>query len=499
MSVRGIEVSDAQGTVDWQAVAAGGMAYAVTQATEGAEGIARTFGKNWDAIKAVGLVRGASHVFRSTVDAQSQADRFLETVGLEPGDLPPVLQILPDENPAIETLLAWLNRIERATQRSPILQTHREFWTRIDNPEALTCFPLWIVDRSILSIPRLPRGISDWWFWEYGNRDRIAGILTEVRASWFNSCQEGATGDLVRTAQQRLQDRGFAPGNLDGSFDLLTEAAVRQFQRSIDLPEDGILGPRTWAHLMAAPTAVAAVQPLSTLTSNSIQLVSVGQYYQAVPQQTQALDWLQNQLKPETIGEFARRWRQQPTVTASIRLVDAAVYYQGSAHQIQAFNWLQQQIPPAILEEFAGKWRAAPPPTINLIDVARYYQGLPAQAQALDWLQARVSGAALVEFARQWRNQPTRTSSPIRLVDAAAYYKGEPYQNQAWIWLQRQVSEAALGEFARQWRAAPPLPMRLENVAQYYQGLPYQEAALRWLQEQIPSSIFQEFARRWRG
>jgi lysozyme len=500
MSVRGIEVSDAQGMVDWQAFAAGAIAFAVTMATEGDTEVASTFARNWKTLKAKGMVRGACHVFRQGVDGQSQAKRFLETVRLEPGDLPPILKVLPGEGIEVRPIQIWLNRVEQATQRSPILQTSIEFWSSIDTGEQWTRFPLWIVDRSLASMPKLPEGFQDWWFWQYSDRVWIEGIKTEVPGSWFNSCQEGSMGDRIRTLQQRLKQRGCDPGANDGSFCGTTQTAVRKFQRSISLIEDGVVGPRTWAHLMAAPPSVSAIQPLTTPISTSIQLTSVGQYYQAVPQQTQALDWLQSQLNPETIAQFARIWRNQPLASnPSIRLVDAAVYYQGSTQQVQAFDWLQGQIAPDTLAEFSQKWRSAPPPTINLIEAARYYQGLPAQAQAFDELQAQVSSAVLAEFARQWRNQPTLTSTSIRLVDAATYYKGEPYQNQALTWLQRQVSVANLGEFAKQWRSAPPLPMRLENVAQYYQGLPYQEAALRWLQDQIPNQTFEEFARKWRG
>jgi peptidoglycan hydrolase-like protein with peptidoglycan-binding domain len=36
-----------------------------------------------------------------------------------------------------------------------------------------------------------------------------------------------------------------------GTFDAATETAVRQFQRNHGLVPDGIIGPRTWATLLA--------------------------------------------------------------------------------------------------------------------------------------------------------------------------------------------------------------------------------------------------------
>jgi N-acetyl-anhydromuramyl-L-alanine amidase AmpD len=53
------------------------------------------------------------------------------------------------------------------------------------------------------------------------------------------------TGDQVKLVQSKL---GIAAS---GNFDGATEAAVRQFQREHELVPDGIVGPRTWATLLA--------------------------------------------------------------------------------------------------------------------------------------------------------------------------------------------------------------------------------------------------------
>ncbi len=55
-----------------------------------------------------------------------------------------------------------------------------------------------------------------------------------------------AVDDLVELIQSRVG----VP--VTGSFDAATEAAVRQFQRDNGLVPDGIVGPRTWATLVAA-------------------------------------------------------------------------------------------------------------------------------------------------------------------------------------------------------------------------------------------------------
>lgn len=53
-------------------------------------------------------------------------------------------------------------------------------------------------------------------------------------------------GRDVRDMQRALTVLGFAAGPIDGIFDATTETAVREFQRNIGVPPDGIAGPWTF-------------------------------------------------------------------------------------------------------------------------------------------------------------------------------------------------------------------------------------------------------------
>jgi putative chitinase len=57
--------------------------------------------------------------------------------------------------------------------------------------------------------------------------------------------KEGSSGQEVIKLQQRLKERGFNPGVIDGDFAPATKAAVIAFQKSEGLLADGIAGPRT--------------------------------------------------------------------------------------------------------------------------------------------------------------------------------------------------------------------------------------------------------------
>lgn len=66
----------------------------------------------------------------------------------------------------------------------------------------------------------------------------------------MRTLRRGDTGNDVRTLQTALTRAGYDPGAINGVFGAQTERAVRQFQRVLGLPQDGIVGPRTWAFLM---------------------------------------------------------------------------------------------------------------------------------------------------------------------------------------------------------------------------------------------------------
>ena len=58
--------------------------------------------------------------------------------------------------------------------------------------------------------------------------------------------KRGSKGDLVITIQKILLITNDYSGNVDGDFGVRTETAVKAFQKRVGLPQDGIVGDRTW-------------------------------------------------------------------------------------------------------------------------------------------------------------------------------------------------------------------------------------------------------------
>jgi hypothetical protein len=83
--------------------------------------------------------------------------------------------------------------------------------------------------------------------------DRTASTQPTSRATGTGtatgSLRHGARGDEVRSLQNQLRSAGFDPGRSDGIFGPRTERALRGYQRSMGLQNDGIAGRRTFAAL----------------------------------------------------------------------------------------------------------------------------------------------------------------------------------------------------------------------------------------------------------
>ena len=82
--------------------------------------------------------------------------------------------------------------------------------------------------------------------------------------------REGSSGSEVAKLQAQLQEVGFNPGRIDGSFGPATEAAVLAFQKSVGLLADGIAGPRTLGALgLVSNTTLTSVIPRSRCPSSA--------------------------------------------------------------------------------------------------------------------------------------------------------------------------------------------------------------------------------------
>ena len=86
--------------------------------------------------------------------------------------------------------------------------------------------------------------------------ERIHSLEDELTAAQQKSSKKSEilgkvdfTKPDTRSVQKALKAAGFYDGLVDGKLGPKTQAAVREFQKSRGLKEDGVIGRQTWAEL----------------------------------------------------------------------------------------------------------------------------------------------------------------------------------------------------------------------------------------------------------
>jgi len=199
--VRGIDVSHHQGNIDWSRVAGESVDFVFIKATEGGDFIDPNFNQNFNGALKENIAVGCYHFYRLCTDGNLQAKNFLNTIP-DNATLPAVVDLeyggnceLTKSKQEFKTeLLAFLDTLEKAEKRRPILYTTYSFYYDFLQTD-FRHYPIWI--RDLYSSPEMPEGRS-FLFWQYANRGKINGIETYVDLNVFN-------GD--RTAFKNLQKR----------------------------------------------------------------------------------------------------------------------------------------------------------------------------------------------------------------------------------------------------------------------------------------------------
>ncbi len=192
--VHGFDVSHHQGDIDWEALRSTQTApfpirFVFMKASEGGDFSDTTFTHNFDMARKHGFIRGAYHFFNPKTDPIRQADFFIESVRLESGDLPPVLDIEKrgkDDRRLRAQLKMWLDRVESHYKVKPILYTSYKFKTRYLNDSVFNTYPYWIAHYYVDSVEY----DGPWTFWQHTDAGRLPGIGERVDLNVFNGSLE---------------------------------------------------------------------------------------------------------------------------------------------------------------------------------------------------------------------------------------------------------------------------------------------------------------------
>lgn len=190
-SVHGIDVSKYQHVIDWTSVKSMNVekiriSFAFIKATEGNINEDKYFKRNWKKAEQASLTRGAYHFFIATKSGKTQAENFISSVDLEPGDLPPVLDVEQSYgvSPAKlrQRVKEWLETVEHFYGVRPIIYTNVDFYKQFLD-EQFDDYPLWVAHYINKGKPRIYR---NWHFWQYSEAGRVNGIVSKVDFNVFN-------------------------------------------------------------------------------------------------------------------------------------------------------------------------------------------------------------------------------------------------------------------------------------------------------------------------
>lgn len=193
-SVYGIDISHHQGDINWNRLKKGNpgdppISFVYIKATEGCSHADTRFEKNWSAAKRSGYTRGAYHYFGSVSSGEKQAKAFISKVRLEPGDLPPMVDVEEEpKNAAVykEELKKFISILESHYKVKPIIYTYKKFHERHIDNVFFDGYPLWIA-RYNAADP----GINDeWTIWQCTENGRLPGISHKVDINVFNGTAE---------------------------------------------------------------------------------------------------------------------------------------------------------------------------------------------------------------------------------------------------------------------------------------------------------------------
>ncbi|OON71080.1 glycoside hydrolase family 25 protein [Hymenobacter sp. CRA2] len=190
-SVHGIDVSSYQGRIDWDEVAQHRVRFAFIKATEGVSLRDRRFARNWRGAKQAGICRGAYHFFQPNYDGTAQANLFVRTADLQPGDLPPVLDVEAPEFHDVavmrQGIATWLRLVERHYGVRPILYSNYSFYRRYLAGH-FDKYPLWLAHYEV-ERPALPR--DKWIIWQHSDESYVPGIRGTVDFNVYQGSFQG--------------------------------------------------------------------------------------------------------------------------------------------------------------------------------------------------------------------------------------------------------------------------------------------------------------------
>ena len=198
--VRGVDVSEYQGEVDWNRIKDQGISFVFIKATEGSKSKDDYFDKNFGKLKNMDMLLGIYHFFSFETEGEEQAQNYINTVGYIENDdsiFIPIIDVeyysyyekaKPYKEWIIEELQTMLDDLENTYRIKPMIYTTMGFYDDYINGN-FSDYDIWI--RDIVTKPNLEN--RDWRFWQYTGKGRLDGYSGQekfIDLNVFNGTKE---------------------------------------------------------------------------------------------------------------------------------------------------------------------------------------------------------------------------------------------------------------------------------------------------------------------
>lgn len=192
-----IDVSEAQGVIDWPRFRAAGVTTAIIRATQGDAhsipvGRDRRFSDNITGALAAGVQVSTYHAFLAAVDGSAQADFYADALApyLSALALPVAVDVEIDNgkppNVVADRLFALLTRLEQRLGYKARIYTSQGFWNGkvgTQHDDYFAQHDLWCANYTHAAKPVMPRLWSSYVLWQFSSTGHVDGIAKNVDLS----------------------------------------------------------------------------------------------------------------------------------------------------------------------------------------------------------------------------------------------------------------------------------------------------------------------------
>lgn len=200
--LKGIDVSNWQGNIDFEKVKATGIEIVYMKSSQGQRTSDAYFEQNYENAKKAGLKVGFYHFLEGDEDGASQAEWMYTKIKDKSWDCKIAIDAESNGSNLEQTIKDFDKRIKELTNSETVLYTYTSFINEVLD-ESVNYLPLWIAEYGVSS-PNVNRSWIGWQYSEEGNIDGCPNGNTDL--DYFTE-EIFISKNLVNTNEATIQEK----------------------------------------------------------------------------------------------------------------------------------------------------------------------------------------------------------------------------------------------------------------------------------------------------